>query len=147
REPGLAGVALTDERVHVGLIADGIHVHPTVVRMAQQALGPRLTLVTDAVAALGTPAGEPAADGVRLRDGTLAGSVRSLDQAIRNLVTYTGCSEAEGVWAATAAPAQVLHASDLGHLEPGARADIVVLTEDLHVVSTYATGHQIHQAE
>ncbi|MDQ2650542.1 MAG: N-acetylglucosamine-6-phosphate deacetylase [Actinomycetota bacterium] len=145
REPGLAGVALTDDRLHVGLIADGIHVHPTVVRMAQQALGARLTLVTDAVAALGAAAGESASDGVRLRDGTLAGSVLSLDQAIRNLVAYTGCSTAAAVAAATAAPARVLGADDLGHLEPGARADIVVLTEDLHVVTTYAAGQQIHQ--
>ena len=57
REPGLAGVALADERLHVGLIPDGVHVHPQVVATAQRALGERLTIVTDAVGALGMPPG------------------------------------------------------------------------------------------
>ena len=60
REPGLAGVALADDRLHVGLIPDGIHLHPQVVAMAQRALGHRLTIVTDAVAALGMPPGRQA---------------------------------------------------------------------------------------
>ncbi|HKH04723.1 MAG TPA: amidohydrolase family protein [Acidimicrobiales bacterium] len=97
RDPGLVGVALADDRLHVGLIADGLHVDPRVVRTAARALGDRLTLVTDAVAALGLPRGPvtlgatPATsgpDGVRLPDGTLAGSTLALDQAIRNLVSY-----------------------------------------------------------
>jgi N-acetylglucosamine-6-phosphate deacetylase len=97
REPGLAGVALTDDRLRVGLIADGVHVHPLVVALAAQALGDRLTLVTDAIAALGQPPGPvllgPVAavsDGtsVRLADGTLAGSVLPLDQAVRNLSAF-----------------------------------------------------------
>jgi N-acetylglucosamine-6-phosphate deacetylase len=145
REPGLVGVALTDERLHVGLIADGVHVHPTAVAAAQRALGPRLTLVSDAVAALGTP-DDPGDAGVRLADGTLAGSVLSLDQAVRNLVAFTGCSSAEAVSAASTAPARLLGDPSVGHLEPGARADVVVLTEDLHVVSTYAAGQLVHDA-
>jgi N-acetylglucosamine-6-phosphate deacetylase len=97
RDPGLVGVALADDRLHVGLIADGLHVDPRVVRTAARALGDRLTLVTDAVAALGLPRGPvtlgatratSGPDGVRLPDGTLAGSALALDQAIRNLVSY-----------------------------------------------------------
>ncbi len=100
REPGLAGVALIDDRAHVGVIADGVHVHPDVVAMAQRCLGERLVLVTDAVAALGAPPGTQQlghaditarTDGVRRPDGTLAGSDLSLDAAVRNLVTFCGC--------------------------------------------------------
>ena len=101
RDPGPVGVALTDDRLRVGLIADGIHVDPQVVSVVQRVLGERLTLVTDAVAALGMADGTHrldrrevvVADGaVRLPDGTLAGSALSMDQAVRNLVAFTGCA-------------------------------------------------------
>ena len=155
REPGLAGVALSDERLHVGLIPDGIHVHPHVVTAAQRALGERLTIVTDAVAALGMPDGrhelgrtEVHVDdtGVRLADGTLAGSNLAMDQGVRNLVAFTGCSAAEAIHAASTAPAHLLGDPTRGNLEAGARADLVVLTEDLHVVSTYVGGELVHDA-
>jgi N-acetylglucosamine-6-phosphate deacetylase len=145
REPGLAGVALTDDRVHVGLIADGIHVHPAAVALAQRALGPRLTLVTDAVAALGR-APAPEAGGVRLPDGTLAGSDLPMDQAVRNLVAFSGCDAAPALDAATAAPAAVLGDTGRGHLATGARADLVLLDPDLHVVSTWVAGQLVHDA-
>src|ERR687891_613250 len=83
RDPGLAGVALTDERVRVGAIADGVHLHPTAVALAARALGERLCLVTDAVAALGMPEGRgrlrgvggvPPARGGGLAGGTPAGA-------------------------------------------------------------------------
>jgi N-acetylglucosamine-6-phosphate deacetylase len=143
RAPGLAGVALSDDRLHVGLIADGVHVHPAAVALAQRALGPRLTLVTDAVAALGTP-GQPAE--ARLADGTLAGSVLALDQAVRNLVAFSGCPPEAALDAAAANPARLLGDPTLGHLAPGARADAVVLTDDLHVVRTYVAGQLVHDA-
>jgi N-acetylglucosamine-6-phosphate deacetylase len=149
REPGLAGAALTDERLHVGLIADGVHVHPTAVALAQRALGGRLVLVTDSVAALGMPPGEHAlgratvvvdANAVRLPDGTLAGSNLSLDQAVRNLVTFTGCEPALAVGAASAAPARVLGDGQRGTLRPGARGDVVLLTPSLTVAATIVGG-------
>jgi N-acetylglucosamine-6-phosphate deacetylase len=155
REPGLAGVALSDQRLHVGLIPDGIHVHPSVVAMAQRALRERLTVVTDAVAALGMPLGtltlgrtEVHIDdtGVRLADGTLAGSNLAMDQGVRNLVAFAGCPAAEAIHAASSAPARLLADPTRGHLEPGARADLVVLSEDLRVVSTYVGGELVHDA-
>jgi N-acetylglucosamine-6-phosphate deacetylase len=155
RAPGLAGVALSDERVHVGLIPDGIHVDPLVVKSSQRALGERLTIVTDAVAALGMPAGTRALGraevtiddaGVRLADGTLAGSNLAMDQGVRNLVTFTGCRGAEAVHAASTAPAELVSDSSRGHLNTGARADLVVLTDDLHLVSTYVGGELAHDA-
>ncbi|MEO7430212.1 MAG: N-acetylglucosamine-6-phosphate deacetylase [Acidimicrobiales bacterium] len=155
REPGLAGVALTDERLHVGLIADGIHVDPSVVTVAQRALGDRLTLVTDAVAALGMPEGRQAlgrsevtvdADGVRLADGTLAGSNLAMDQAVRNLMAFTGCSAEVAVCAGTEAPARVLGDERRGTLAVGSRADLVVLDGERRVVATVIGGRIVHDA-
>jgi N-acetylglucosamine-6-phosphate deacetylase len=144
RSPGLAGVALTDERVRAGVICDGVHVDPTAVGLAQRALGPRLTVVTDAVAALGVA--PPSGHGVRLADGTLAGCDVGLAEAVRNLAAYAGCSTADAVRAASAAPAAVLGDPTRGTLAVGARADVVVLTPDLHVVSTYVGGRLVHDA-
>ena len=143
REPGLAGVALTDPRVRVGLIADGFHVHPTAVALAQRALGERLVLVTDAVAALGRTS-EPA--GVRLADGTLAGSDLPMDRAVRNLRDFSGCADGVALRAATAAPAAVLGDPARGHLGPGARADLVLLTPGLEVLATWVAGELVHDA-
>lgn len=155
RAPGLAGVALADERLRVGLIPDGIHVHPQVVALAQRALGERLTIVTDAVGALGMPAGRQALgrtevtigdDGVRLADGTLAGSNLAMDQGVRNLVAFTGCAREAALHAASTAPAAVLGDPIRGTLAAGARADLVLLTDDLHVVTTIVAGDVVHDA-
>jgi N-acetylglucosamine-6-phosphate deacetylase len=156
REPGLAGVALSDDRLHVGLIVDGTHVHPAVVAMAQRALGDRLTLVTDAVAALGMPFGRHrlgraevtvGEDGVRLTDGTLAGSNLSMEEAVQNLVAFSGCPPEAALQAASASPARVLGDADRGSFAPGARADFVVLTEELDVAMTVVAGEVVHHVE
>ena len=158
RDPGLAGVALTDERLHVGLIADGLHVHPLMVRVAARALGERLTLVTDAVAALGMPPGPirlgdlealSDGDGVRLPDGTLAGSNLAMPTAVANLWAYADLDMATAVHAATAAPAQVLGdgAGDRGHLAAGAAGDLVVLDDFGRVVATVIAGRVAFRAD
>lgn len=155
REPGLTGVALADERIHVGLIADGLHVAPAMVRLAARLLGPRLSLVSDAVAALDAPPGPvrlggltatvSEADGaVRLADGTLAGSTLALDRAVRNLTTFAGASLTEAVRAVTTVPAAVLGLTDRGIVAPGARGDLVLLTRDGHVVATVVGGRLAH---
>lgn len=155
RAPGLVGVALTDERLRVGLIPDGIHLHPPIVALTQRALGARLTIVTDAVGALGMPGGTQRLgrrevtvgdDGVRLADGTLAGSNLSMDQGVRNLVAFTGCTPSVALHAAATAPAAVLGDTARGTLSPGARADAVLLTEDLHLVATIVGGVVLHDA-
>ena len=149
RAPGLAGVALADPRVTAGVIADGLHLHPVAVAAAAAALGDRLALVTDAVSALGAPPGPLAVgpaeavagpDGVRLADGTLAGSDLSMDQAVRNLRAFTGWSVAAVVAAATTVPARVLGDAERGIVSPGAVADLVLLTPDLDVVATVCAG-------
>ncbi len=155
RKPGLAGVALADERLRVGLIPDGVHVHPQVVALAQRALGDRLTVVTDAVGALGMPPGRQALGraevtiderGVRLDDGTLAGSNLGMDQGVRNLAAFTGCRPEVALRAASTAPAAVLGDTLRGTLALGARADLVVLTEELDLVSTIVGGEVLHDA-
>lgn len=155
RAPGLAGVALTDPRVHVGLIADGIHVDPTVVDLTLRAAGPRVVLVTDAVAALGMPPGGQrlggatvmvGGEGVRLADGTLAGSDLAMDQAVRNLVAFTGCAPEVACAAAAAAPAHLLGDPARGVLSTGARADLVLLSRGLEVVATVIGGAVAHAA-
>ncbi|MGH9288161.1 MAG: N-acetylglucosamine-6-phosphate deacetylase [Acidimicrobiales bacterium] len=149
RDPGLAGVALTDERVRVGAIADGVHLHPATVALAARALGERLCLVTDAVAALGMPAGRvplgvleafATDNGVRLADGTLAGSDLSLDRAVRNLMAFAGVSLPTAVAAVTASPAVLLGLDDRGVIAPGAVGDLALLDPDGEVVATVVGG-------
>jgi N-acetylglucosamine-6-phosphate deacetylase len=151
RAPTLVAQALADERLSAGLIADGLHIDPTVVVGAWRALGHRLVLVTDAVGALGTPPGSRrlgdgigevtvGPDRVRLADGTLAGSILSMDAAVRNLAAWTRCGLAGAVAAATAAPAQVLGLADRGVVRRGAVADLVLLTADGEVVTTITAG-------
>jgi N-acetylglucosamine-6-phosphate deacetylase len=149
RHPGMVGAALAGD-VFAGLICDGVHVDPVAVRVAWRALGPRRTvLVTDAMAALGIDTsdarlGELAVtideSGVRTPDGVLAGSNLALDQALRNLVAFTGCSAAEAIGAATANPAAVLGLTDRGTVAAGARADLVVLDPELRVQMTIIGG-------
>jgi N-acetylglucosamine-6-phosphate deacetylase len=156
REPGLVGALLTDPRPTVGLIADGIHTHPSIVRVAWRTLGnTRLNLVTDAMAALGMPPGRHVLGdfrvtvdqtGARLDDGTLAGSVLSLDQALRNLITFSGCSLAEALPTVTTTPAKLLGLADRrGQLAPGFAADLVLLSPELEVVMTVVHGQVAYQ--
>jgi N-acetylglucosamine-6-phosphate deacetylase len=149
RDPGLAGVGLSDERVRVGAIADGIHLHPVTVALAARALGDRLCLVTDAVAALGMPVGRvplgvleafATDDGVRLVDGTLAGSDLSLDRAVRNLKAFARVSLPAAVAAATTAPSALLGLGDRGVIRAGAVADLTLLDAGGAVVATVIGG-------
>lgn len=154
REPGLSG-ALLASRVTCGLIADGIHVHPAMVKLAFQikrASG--LTLVTDAMAAMGMPPGryhlsdrEVIVDrtSARLADGTLAGSVLRMDQAVRNAVEFTQCSPGEAITMATATPARLLSLERKGRIAPGCDADVVILDESLHVTHTLVAGQVVYQ--
>jgi len=151
RDPGLPGALLADDRVSVGIIADGVHVHPAMVGLVWRLLGPhRLNLVTDAMAALGMPPGvhrlgdyEVAVDATsaRLADGTLAGSILSLDQAVRNLVAFTGCAVSDALATVTTTPARLLGLDrERGRVAPGAVADLVLLTPDLQVWMTLVRG-------
>jgi N-acetylglucosamine-6-phosphate deacetylase len=150
RAPGPIGAVLADDDVTVGLICDGIHVDPTAVRLAWRSLGlARLSLVSDASAALGSPYGTFRLGGidithdhtgVRTADGVLAGSDLALDQAVRNLVAYTGCDLAAALATVTSTPADLLGLHDRGRLVVDARADLTVLTEEGDLVATVVGG-------
>ena len=84
-------------------------------------------------------------DGVRLADGTLAGSNLAMDQGVRNLVAYSRSTPAAALHAASTAPAAVLGDTTRGTLAPGARADLVLLTEDLELVATVVGGEVLHE--
>ncbi len=154
REPGLPGALLASSAQTTGIIPDGVHIHPAIVALAWQAKGPqRLNVVTDAMAALGMPPGRyMLADqevivterDARLASGTLAGSVLPMDAALRNLLAFTGCSLAEALPTITSTPADLLGmGQQRGRLMPGAYADLVMLTPDLHVSLTMVEGKTI----
>jgi N-acetylglucosamine-6-phosphate deacetylase len=152
-EPGLAGAALRDPRVTVGVIPDGVHVAPTALDLAWRLAVPdRFSIVTDAVAAVATPSGEQrlgsqevVLDGsaARLRDGTLAGSIVGMDQAVRNVVAFTGAPAEAVIRAVTTIPARLLALDDRATLSPGSRADLVVLTPTLDVLATIVVGRVV----
>jgi N-acetylglucosamine-6-phosphate deacetylase len=132
-----------------------VHLHPGIVRFAWQAKGPhRFNLVSDAMSALGMPSGtyhlgdlEVMTDGTsaRLADGRLAGSLLSLDQAVRNLVQFTGCSTEQAIATVTTVPASVLRlCASRGRIAPRYVADMVLLTHDLQVVATIAAGRVVY---
>lgn len=133
RAPGMAGAALAHAR-HAEIIPDLLHVHPGAIRAALRAI-PGLFCVTDATAATGMPDGayrlgrqtvHKCLGGVRLADGTLAGSTLTLDQALRNLVAV-GLPLADAAARCSTVAADYLGLADRGRLAPGAWADLVVL--------------------
>lgn len=154
RTPGPVGAALADRRLVAGVIADGHHLDPTTLSAFWQALGPdRFLAVTDCTAGLGLPDG-PArlgdqevvvGDGtVRLTDGTLAGSAASLSSCLRTLRATTGCATAAAVATCTTTAAAVLGDAERGHLRAGARGDLTIVDDDLHVVAAIVGGRILH---
>jgi N-acetylglucosamine-6-phosphate deacetylase len=152
REPGALGAIVEAAQVRGELIADGVHVHPAALRVMLRALGPQRTIiVTDALACAGLPeavfefAGQPARviDGVaRLADGTITGSVLTMDQALRNLVTVIGVPLHEAVGMLTLNPAHSAGVAERkGRLQPGYDADLLLLDADLRLHATICRGH------
>jgi N-acetylglucosamine-6-phosphate deacetylase len=154
RDPGIGGLALVHPDVTVQAIVDHVHLAPETAYAAFLAAATRFSLVTDAMEAAGQGDGvfrlgrrevEVRGARVALADGSLAGSVLTMDQAVRNLVGC-GATLAEAVWAATGAPARLLGDPELGVLRVGAAADVVVLDEELRVVRTLVGGAETFAA-
>ena len=150
RAPGAAGAALA-HALHAELIPDLLHVHPGAMRAALRAI-PGLYCVTDATAAAAMPDGEyrlgrhvvsKCAGGVRLADGTLAGSTLTMDQALRNLVEALGLGLREASERVSTHAARYLGLADRGVLAVGATADMVVLDARLRLRQVIVEGQVV----
>ncbi len=153
RQPGLLGIVLDDPELFAELICDGVHVHPLLVRLFHRLKRvDRGILITDSMGATGMPDGVyklgefdvTVADGKCLHDGKLAGSVLTLDQAVRNFVEFTGASYGIAVQYASKNPATLAGLGNVyGELAPGRPANITVLGAGGEVQSTLLNGQVV----
>ena len=150
RNPGIIGEVLSDDTITADIIVDGIHVSPEVVKVFLQAKGPeRAVLITDAISATGMPEGRyqlgpiqvDVKDGKATAGDSLAGSVLTMDRAVRNVTRFSNWTLAEAVRAATLNPAQAVGLSaKYGKLAAGVEANFVVLSSAGEVVKTVVGG-------
>jgi N-acetylglucosamine-6-phosphate deacetylase len=149
RNPGILGAVLTDRRVSADIIADGVHLDPAIVKLFALAKGPAQTvLITDAISATGMPDGRyrlgsfevDVRDGHCLADGKLAGSVLTMDRAVRNLARFAEWDLQQAVAAASQNPARAARIANKGVLAAGADADFVVLSPRGDVLRTFVGG-------
>src|SRR5579859_4072701 len=153
RDPGILGEVLSNDHLTADLIADGIHVSPAVVKVFLQAKGPeRAVLITDAISATGMPDGQyqlgpitvDVKDGKCTANGSLAGSVLTMDRAVRNVTQFSNWTLREGVRAASFNAAKAVGMSEtVGILAAGAHADFTVLSSDGKVLKTLVGGREL----
>jgi N-acetylglucosamine-6-phosphate deacetylase len=150
RDPGILGEVLTDPHLSADIIADGIHLAPEVIQIFLRAMGlERSVLITDAMSAAGMPDGTyqlgpiqvEVKDGKCTSNGTLAGSVLTMDRAVRNITKFAGWSLQHAVRAATLNATRAVGLAQHGHLAPGAEANIIVLSPAGEVRRTIVRGH------
>ncbi|MGH2485237.1 MAG: N-acetylglucosamine-6-phosphate deacetylase, partial [Ktedonobacterales bacterium] len=157
RDPGPLGAIIEAPEVTGELILDGMHVHPAMARILVSLLGrDRLVGITDALAGAGVPdatfefAGQRAhveAGVARLDDGTITGSVLTMDQALRNLIAMTGMSLGDALAALAVNPARTAGAAHRkGRLEPGYDADLLIFDESLSLCATICKGRLAYAA-
>ena len=149
RSPGILGAVLTDHRMSADIIADGVHLDPAIVKLFADAKGATQTvLITDAISATGMPEGRyrlgsfevDVRDGKCMVDGKLAGSVLTMDRAVRNLARFAEWDLTRAVAAASQNPARVARIANKGVLAVGADADFVVLNSEGEVLRTFVGG-------
>ena len=151
RDPGLAGAVLESDEIVAELICDGVHVHPAMMRVAIAAKRPeRIMAITDATAGAGLARGSRAmlggrpitvGDAAYLDDGTIAGSVLTMDRAFATLTASCGLSVSEAAIVCSTTPARTLGLQGLGVIAKGAAADLVVLDRQFRVVQTWIAGN------
>lgn len=156
REPGVVGAALTSPELTVEVIADGIHIHPIVLKILTKIKeGEKVVLITDAMRAAGLKEGTYDLGGqevivnkgqARLKDGTLAGSVLTMDKAVKNMVNKIGIQLPKAIQMASYNPAKSIGIDDKkGSLEPGKDADIVILNKNLETELTIVAGKIVYR--
>ena len=154
RRPGLAGAVLESGEVAAEIVCDGYHVHPAMLRAAVASKGPARTMaITDGTAGSGLPVGSRGALGGRtitvresaafLDDGTLAGSVLTMDRAFRLLVETVELSLVDAATMCATTPARELGLDGVGRIAAGALADLAVLDGRLHVTQTWVAGELV----
>lgn len=157
REPGCVGAMLANDDVVTEMIADGVHVHPAVLKLSWKCKGTdRAVLITDCMCAGGLPDGVyqlgelpvTVKDGVARTDcGSLAGSTLSLNRAIKNMTQLAGIPELDAVRMASEIPARTLGVGDrLGAIAPGMEASLTVMDNDFNVLLTLIRGQQVFSA-
>jgi N-acetylglucosamine-6-phosphate deacetylase len=152
REPGVAGAGLICQELTTELIADGIHVHPAVVKMLFDTKGPhKVCMITDAVNCAGLTDGDYGSKTMKngqiwLKDGSsLAGSSLTMIKALKNTLAYTGYSLERLLPSLTEVPARQIGASDRkGKLEAGKDADFLILDDELTILSTFVRGREVY---
>jgi N-acetylglucosamine-6-phosphate deacetylase len=155
RDPGIVAEVLTDDRVFAEIIADGIHVDESVVRIFARAKGKSLVLLaTDAISATDMPGGRYALggetveviDGIcRDAEGRLAGSTLTQEVALRNFAQWTGWPLEEALAGLTLNPARALKLQGKGVLEPGADADVVIMDDQSRIIKTLVGGRVVFE--
>lgn len=153
RDPGVVGAVFENSQVRAELICDGVHIHPAVLRIVFSMMGERTLIVSDSMRAAGMPDGEGFEQGGQivtvkngkaiLEDGTLAGSVTDIHSEIKNLVSF-GIPFEQAVKSATLIPAKAIGMeNELGSIQIGKRADLVLLDETLEIAGVYLAGQRI----
>lgn len=159
RDPGLAGLvtgAPPEQRPYFSLIADGNHLHPAVAALLFRADPARCVLVTDSIELAGLPDGTyPGHAQIPHRQtkrgsrvvvegtDTLIGGCASLQECVQNLMRWSGCSVAEAVRCVTENVANLMGDPTRGKLEPGLRADFVILDDEANVLQTWVGGKKV----
>ena len=156
RNPGVVGAALASENVSVEVIADTFHINPGLYSIVSKVKGDKMVLITDCTRAGGMPDGEYDLGGqpiflkgieCRLADGTIAGSVLKLNDAVKNVLNHTNLPVYEVFKMASLNPARAIHCDErLGSLEQGKDADIIIAEESMNIVRTIKKGRTIYEA-
>lgn len=152
RQPGVIGAASETEKVRAELICDGLHVHPSAVRMAFRLFPGRICLVSDALRCCGMPDGEYELGGqpvflgngvAKLKDGTIAGAATDLFADLQNAVKF-GISREEAILSATLNPAKAIGLDgEIGSIAPGKQADFILCDENLNRKKVYINGEEV----
>lgn len=156
RSPGPLVAIFESEQVTSQLIADGVHIHSSVLKLAFDILGPeRIVLITDGMQAMGMPDGQYIYNGVeyeskngaaRYKDGTLIGTALGLSELVKRFISFTGCGLDAAVKTVTANPAKVLGLAERkGSVAVGKDADLVLLDDDLTVYTTIVGGKVVFE--
>lgn len=151
RAPGVVGAAF-DSGATAELICDGLHIHPSAIRVAKQLFGKNLVVISDSLRCAGMPDGQYELGGqpIEMKGGkatllgteTLAGSSTNLLQEVKNLVRF-GISLEDAIYAVSTAPAKAARLDTIGEIAPGKQADLLLLSGDLSLAAVYVDGKRL----